>query len=194
MAKCVLIRIVINGLEEWALLDSGSQVTCISEELYNQLCSIGKFDELPTSKLYVATAIGKKATTIRKQILIEISMNDNKFLYPFLVVPHLSTNVIFGHDWFVRDDVILNYKTGCFEVRDNLIPRELVLFERDMLDRVVVHKDEEITYVHVMNTEYCNDFNDNNKSGDKDKINNVHVETQKNEVEILPNKNENKKK
>ena len=93
------MRIFLNGLEEWALLDSGSQVTCVSEELYNRLMSVKKCRELPTNNVYIATAIERKATTIRKPIFIEMNINGDIFLYPFLVIPFLPTNVILGHDW-----------------------------------------------------------------------------------------------
>ena len=150
LAKCVHMQICINGLEEWALLDSGSQVTCISEELYNNLNSINKCRELPTTNLYVATAIGKKSTTIRKQILVEINLNGDIFDYPFLVIPYLATNVILGHDWFIKNNIILNYKTGDLEVRNKVIPTDQVLFERGALDKIIVHEENEITYVHIV--------------------------------------------
>ena len=60
LAKCAHVRIVINGLEEWALLGTGSQITCISEDLYRRLNTRRNLDELPASKAYVVTAIGKK--------------------------------------------------------------------------------------------------------------------------------------
>ena len=68
-----------------------------------------KCRELPTNSIYIATAIGKKATIIRKQILLEMTINDDTFSYPFLVIPYLSTNVILGHDWFIQNNIVLNF-------------------------------------------------------------------------------------
>ena len=101
MFRFVHVRINCHGFKKWALLDSGSQITCVSEEFYQQLTRVIKVSELSASKVYIAMANGKKAATIRKQIFIEINIGDNdKFSYPFMVVPYLSTDVIFGHDWF----------------------------------------------------------------------------------------------
>ena len=76
------MQIHINGLQTWALLDTGAQVTCISEKFYNNL-SNSNIREMPTSNVYITTAIGKKPITIKKQIFVEIRVNEDKFLYSF---------------------------------------------------------------------------------------------------------------
>ena len=144
------MQICINGFEEWALLDSGSQVTCISEELYNKLNSVNKCLGLSTTNLYVETAIGKKSTTIRKQILLEINLNGDIFDYPFLVIHYLATNIILEHDWLIKNNIILSYETGNLQVRNKIIPTDHVLLERGASDKVLVHEENQITYVHII--------------------------------------------
>ena len=93
MARCVHLRVEIAGIISWALLDTGSQITCISEDYYKKLLANIRLTELPASNIHVATAIGKKATTIRKQVFLDFNMNGDKFTYSFLVVPYLSTEI-----------------------------------------------------------------------------------------------------
>ena len=163
------MQIIINGLEEWALIDTGSQITCISEDLYKRLSSRVRLEELPASKVYVVMAIGKKSTTIQKQILAEININNDVFTFVFLVVPFLTTHIILGHDWLIKNEVIMNYKTGNLVIRNNVVPRNLILFEHNSSDRVSVHTEEEITYVHILQTI---DFNNRtNKSVNLETIN-----------------------
>ena len=69
------MRIKIHGLETWALLDSGSQMTCVSEEFYKRLILIREVSE----QIYIATVIGKKATKISKQIFVEFEVNKDTF-------------------------------------------------------------------------------------------------------------------
>lgn len=78
----------IMGKPMLILLDSGSQVTAISEDFYKQLTSQNKLSTLPVSNLYVTTAIGKKTTTIKYQAFLEIKIESRKSNYPFLVVPY----------------------------------------------------------------------------------------------------------
>ena len=87
--------IIINNISCWSLLDSGSQVTAISEEFYNKLKSQNnKMLEMPVSNVLVSTAIGK---------------NNYKSAHVFLVVPYLSCDVILGNDWNLENGLIINY-------------------------------------------------------------------------------------
>ena len=60
--------IIINNISCWSLLDSGSQVTAISEEFYNKLKSQNnKMLEMPVSNVLVSTAIGKKVQWLKNK-------------------------------------------------------------------------------------------------------------------------------
>ena len=50
----------IKHLTTWALLDTGSQITTMSESFYDKLKEKYKLNVLPVSKIFVSTAIGKK--------------------------------------------------------------------------------------------------------------------------------------
>lgn len=61
-------RLIVNifSVPIRALIDTGSQITAISEECYNYFLSHGKFCELPVSNVELFTAVGKKSTVIKK--------------------------------------------------------------------------------------------------------------------------------
>ena len=56
----------VMGFDTYALIDTGSQVTAISESFYDKIKKHVKIRELPVANISVITAIGKKATCIKK--------------------------------------------------------------------------------------------------------------------------------
>ena len=105
--------------ETIVLLDSGSQITAISEDFYKELPTQERLSSLPVSNLYVTTAIGKKSTTIKKQIWLDIELGGRILSCPFLVIPFLTSSVILGNDWMLRHEVILNYKSQTIKSRES---------------------------------------------------------------------------
>lgn len=73
-----------------ALIDTGSQITAISEEFYKYLQLHGELTEMPVSNVMLYTAIGRKPTAIKKQIFYNLIIGDKKYPTCFLVVPRLS--------------------------------------------------------------------------------------------------------
>lgn len=103
----VLANEPCDGREENALVDSVSQVTCISEQLYRSSLAVASVQELPVSNLCVVTAIGSKAITVRRQVLLRLCIGGQTIEYIFFVVPHLVTSMILGHDWLMQNRVTL---------------------------------------------------------------------------------------
>lgn len=95
---CLKIILTIKSVPLLALIDSGSQITAISEEIYKYLLLHGKLTELPVSNVILFTAIGKKSTTIKKQILCEIEIGGQIIQSRFLIVPYLISQLILGND------------------------------------------------------------------------------------------------
>lgn len=65
---CPRIIMLFFSVPVQALLDTGSQITAISEEFAKYLSLHGKLDELLVSNIVIYTAIGRKDTTIKKQV------------------------------------------------------------------------------------------------------------------------------
>lgn len=107
--KCPFIFGNVEGIPVSILVDTGSQITCISEKLFRRLESQGKFDILPVSNILVLPAIGKKATPVKKQILIEVKIGDIVSRCALLVLPGLTNEMIFGNDWLSINRAVLDY-------------------------------------------------------------------------------------
>ena len=67
---CPIIMIYIEGIEVNALLDTGSQVTVISDRFYNNNIDIfKKCPHLPLSGQVIKSAINEKSVPLKFQIL-----------------------------------------------------------------------------------------------------------------------------
>lgn len=99
IVKCPHLKIQIFDKHVDALIDTGSQVTCISETLYQQLKDDRVLRELPVNNVQVVSAVTKKCTAVRKQVLLEIIIDGYKTNYVFLIIPYLTSEMILGNDW-----------------------------------------------------------------------------------------------
>ena len=76
-----------------------------------------------------------------------------RLVYQFLVVPYLTSHVILGNDWMSRNEVILNYKDYSIEVGGRLLSRSTVIFERSASEALIRSREDEITFIFVVNCE-----------------------------------------
>lgn len=72
---CPRVLACIQSVPIDALVDTGSQITAVSEIFCQYLKKYNKIVELPVSNVALLTAIGRKPTTIKKQILCDIQIN-----------------------------------------------------------------------------------------------------------------------
>nr|CAI5825489.1 unnamed protein product [Callosobruchus analis] len=95
------ILLEVGGEPLPALLDSGSEVTAISEKLYNKLVDTLKFPVLPVTKVSISVATGNIKQRIKKQVLLPIWLSDigKQIDIRCLVVPGLNCDVLLGCDF-----------------------------------------------------------------------------------------------
>lgn len=95
--KCPEIKIKLNNVEVKALIDSGSQLNGISESWFNENKEkLGQLEILNLSNTHIIGALGMKSKLIRKQLLLEVQINDYKFDLVFFVIPSLNKDCILG--------------------------------------------------------------------------------------------------
>ena len=97
--KCPEIHIKIENIAVKALLDSGSEVTCISQEFYER--NQGIFEEkpiLPISGKVIKGATGEKSTKLKMQLLSDVEIGGVIIKLLFVVIPKLIKDCIFGYD------------------------------------------------------------------------------------------------
>ena len=116
MSTCPYIRVCTAGKMYWSLLDSGSQVSGISENLYRQLIKNGDVYELPVPNVQVAPAVGKRTVPVKKQILLRLKIGEGFCEHICLVIPFLTTAIILGHEFLGKNDVVLDYRNMSISV------------------------------------------------------------------------------
>ena len=134
---CPRIKAIIKKQRVSALIDSGSDITCIAESLYTELKLAGELLELPVTNLSVYVAIGKKNVTIKRQVQLELEIGKIKSVHPFLVIPGLSTSVIIGSDWMDKNRVIIDYENCKIKLLGEYLPDEFTVFRSvDMIQQL----------------------------------------------------------
>ncbi|XP_043481228.1 uncharacterized protein LOC122510544 isoform X2 [Leptopilina heterotoma] len=140
------IRATIENHEVAVLVDSGSEVTAISENFYNSLKKHTKIIELPVSNITVSVAVGKKSTTIRRQVQLTLKIENNNFVAPFLIVPGLATNVLVGINWLLKFKCMIDIENQKIQIAGNFLPESLVTFKmsekREINCRIVTATNE----------------------------------------------------
>lgn len=69
------------------LIDSGSQVTCVSESFFNHLRVNGEILILPVSNIVIVPAIGRKQTPVKHQAFFDLEIGECRIVFPFLIIP-----------------------------------------------------------------------------------------------------------
>lgn len=96
----IMAEVVIGGVVTNAVMDTGATYSCVSDEMYESLKVAGRIKgELPTCKVQLTMAVGKKKVKVAKQIWVEVMFRDKSSYVVLLVVPGLFTSVLMGLNW-----------------------------------------------------------------------------------------------
>lgn len=97
--KCPTIDITLNGIKVNALIDSGSEVTAISEKFYNEnLDAFKSCATLPLCGKFIKTATGNKSTRLKLQVMISTKLKNFSLYLIYIVVPNLIKDCVIGYD------------------------------------------------------------------------------------------------
>nr|CAI5847053.1 unnamed protein product [Callosobruchus analis] len=89
-----------ENTETQCLVDSGSQVTGVSEKYLAELSHRNeKIPRIPCKCVTLMGAMGSKSTMVKEQVYLTFELGGREFEYSFLVIPGLVRNVILGCDW-----------------------------------------------------------------------------------------------
>ena len=115
--KRYVANILIGGILTTALIDTGAEVTCLSEEFVNK--NKERLQVCPTLPINGISPVGPmegKAIRLRKQIYADFQLSNYLLQVVFLVVPKLSRPCIIGIDLLdkFRSQIDLDSKTISF--------------------------------------------------------------------------------
>lgn len=110
------------------LVDSGSQITCISEDLSQYLRKNREIMMFPVSKVFVAAAFGRKSTLVKHQMLLDIHVDQIVIPTSFLIVPNLTSGIILGNDWLLRNQVKLDFQNHQMDIGGHEVDPKNIVF------------------------------------------------------------------
>ena len=105
---------------------------------------------MPVNNITVSTAIEKKSTNVRKQTYINVEIDGHKINHIFLIVPFLSNKIILGNDFHLNNGLIIDYWQREIRIKDNKIPKSLVLFERKGSEKLLLLKNDDNTHIYIV--------------------------------------------
>ena len=97
--KCYVANLMVGGVFTTALIDTGAEVTCLSEEFINKNQEqFKKYPVLPMSGVTVKGPMGGKAVRVNKQIYSELQLSNCNIQAVFMIIPSLSRPCIISVD------------------------------------------------------------------------------------------------
>lgn len=103
------IKTQIFNFEVIGLVDTGSDITCISEEFWNDLKQKNaQIPMMPIKSFQIRTAVGHKSTEIRSLVLLPIKIGQFEIETGALIVPGLSSPLILGFDWLKMNEITIS--------------------------------------------------------------------------------------
>lgn len=90
----------INGITTKMLIDTGSEVTIISENLLEKIRKKTKKDthQLPVQGMEIMGATGVQSKRITKQVWLNVQLEDREMQLPFLVAKGFNVDLVLGTD------------------------------------------------------------------------------------------------
>jgi hypothetical protein len=111
-----------NGNVE-GVIDTGSEISLITEDLCAQLLSQGiEMLKLKLQSTVLVTAFGSRSRRIKKQVYIPFFIGDDCFEHVFLVSGQLIESLLIGADLLQEYGVVVNFRTSClmYEIEGTL--------------------------------------------------------------------------
>jgi hypothetical protein len=108
---CPELSLLLFDVPVVALLDSGSEISCISEDLFKNLCRNcnNNIPSIPVPSSHIITATGARSTKVNTQIFVPLNILNVFHDSILLVVKKLVTPVILGSDWLVDNCAMIDF-------------------------------------------------------------------------------------
>ena len=104
------MTINIEGKSYKTLIDTGSEISVISENVMGELKELNKnIPSLPVAGVTVVGVTGVTSKRITRQVHLNILINEVEFENTFLVVKGLSLDVILGNDFLERNGAVIDF-------------------------------------------------------------------------------------
>ena len=145
LIKCPEIIVKIGEIEVNSLLDTGSEISCISEEYYLKIkdklkeCSI-----LPVTGKIIKGAVGATSSMIKNQIFLTLNIGNIEKKQIFLIIPKLIRDCIIGIDVLYEFHMIID------------IYKETITFSDENGNKSIKFNIKEFKSDEMMHRKICN--------------------------------------
>jgi hypothetical protein len=120
LQECPRILVRIGGVMTSAILDSGCELTLVSEELYNKIRQQGnQYLDLPAQHLTLLSAFNDKSRRIKRQAMLPIEIGTMTIDHVTLICPQLLTQAVLGVDLFSCYDAVISFPERCLFMKIN---------------------------------------------------------------------------
>lgn len=92
------------------LVDSGSEISIISQELFDTLKHKYSLPTLPVSGVSIIGITGVKNQQIRIETMIPIKLNNTTIFQTLLIISKVNVDLLLGIDWLCKYEVTINFK------------------------------------------------------------------------------------
>lgn len=132
--KCPEIPVTIGNTTLNALIDSGANVNCLSEEWFqNNKSNLGKYEELPATSLHIQTALGGKSRRIQRIVLITAQIFNHPIHLQCLIVPNLIKQLILGVEFMRQHKVTICFENNTMNLQINDNYLSYVFYQEEQL-------------------------------------------------------------
>lgn len=116
------VELNIFNRKEGCLVDTGSDITCISEAFWSELSSSVKeqIPLLPVKPIQTRGAVGQKSTKIQQIVMLPLKIGNLVIDTSFLLVPNLIHPIILGLDWLKNNEAQICFDKPSSGVRINV--------------------------------------------------------------------------
>ncbi|KAF2889992.1 hypothetical protein ILUMI_16181, partial [Ignelater luminosus] len=121
-----------------ALVDSGGQLSCISEDFLEIAAEDTEIVVLPVVGVTLNGAFTKKSIKITKQVLLSTKIGDMVYDLVYVVVPGLNRPVILGFDWLVEVGASIECKNEILKIPNNQKGVQSVKFKSGMSESTAI--------------------------------------------------------
>jgi hypothetical protein len=134
LKSCPRVPICTGNQHIPAVIDTGSQVSLLTEELYHKLRSVGvETLELGVQNAVLVSAFENKTRCIRAQAMLPIRIADIVVDHIFLISPQLLTQALLGVDFCQMNNIIINFPAQCFTMeRDGKVSRHHFAYDNNI--------------------------------------------------------------
>lgn len=171
----IKVAVKINTMEHIAILDSRTEVSMLSDKLYELINE--KSDEplmtLPIHNLTIIGITGRKNKNIKKQTMVQIEIDKTQIPIIFLVADGISVDLLIGCDMLKLYQCRINIKNNIAE-----LDYENVTYKTPILDYCIPEP------VELNNIKETNVLFQNNN----DNVNNVTLDHDYEKMILLENK------